>query len=160
MDIATISRIETGRMAGTLESHMKLARGLGAKLTQVYSGIEEAQARESISVQDQVERPEASVFHTGRVATQLLTKDVLKKKFMPSMITIETGGSTQKEELRLGTEKFLYVVDGSIDVVLGEETHHLIRGSTIYFEASLPHQYRNPSGKTARILAITTPPSL
>ena len=41
VDTATISRIETGKMSGTLESHIKLATALGYKLTELYAGIEE-----------------------------------------------------------------------------------------------------------------------
>ena len=51
VDTATISRIETGSMTGTLESHTKLSRALGVRLTQLYAGIEEAQTRDAVSVQ-------------------------------------------------------------------------------------------------------------
>ena len=90
----------------------------------------------------------------------MLTTEVLKKKLMPVLITIEPGGSTHKEENRVGTEKFLYVLEGSVDVKLAEDAHHLKRGSSLYFEASVPHVLTNAGPKTARCLAVTTPPAL
>lgn len=40
VDAATISRIERGRMPGTLESHFKLSRALGLTLAVLYEGLE------------------------------------------------------------------------------------------------------------------------
>ena len=42
VDAATISRMETGKMTGTLESHVRLATALGAKTTDLFAGLEEA----------------------------------------------------------------------------------------------------------------------
>jgi len=160
VDAATISRIETGQMTGTLESHMKLCRALGVKVTQLYAGIEEAQAAEIISAQPPTAHTEVYVHEAGKSAMTMLTSDVLKKKLMPVLITIEPGGSTHKEETRVGTEKFLFVLEGVIEARLGEDAHELKKGSTLYFDASTPHTLHNPGRKVARCLAVTTPPAL
>ncbi len=160
VDAATISRMETGKMTGTLESHMKLSHALGVKLTDVYAGIEEARVREGVAVQAPGGRTEVYVHQVGKSAMTMLTADVLKKKLMPVLIAIEPGGSTHKEEARIGTEKFLYVLEGAIEAKVGEETHALKRGSTLYLDASIPHILRNPGTKTAKCLAVTTPPVL
>ena len=160
VDAATISRIETGRMTGTIESHAKLTRALGVKLTELFSGIEEAQAKGAVAVQTPSRRTEVYVHQAGKSSMAMLTTEVLKKKLMPVLIAIEPGGSTHKEETKVGTEKFLYVLEGALEARIGEEIHVLKRGSTLYFEASLPHSLRNPGDKTARCLAVTTPPVL
>ena len=160
VDAATISRIETGRMTGTLESHVKLARGLGVKLTDLFLGIEEAQARKAVSVQGRGGRSEVYVYETGKSSMAMLTADVLQKKLMPALITIEPGGSTHKEENRVGTEKFLYVLEGELEAKVGQETHRLKRGSSLYFDSSLPHQLKNIGHKTIRCLSVVTPPVL
>jgi len=160
VDAATISRIETGRMTGTLASHTKLARGLGVRLTELYAGIEEAQGRGAVAVQAPSGRTEVYVHQAGRSSMAMLTTDVLAKKLMPVLIAIEPGGSTHKEEAKVGTEKFLYVLEGEVEAKVGEEIHRLRRGSTLYFEASLPHSLRNVGSKVARCLAVTTPPAL
>jgi len=160
VDAATISRIETGRMTGTLESHAKLARALGVRLTEVLSGLEEARAKGAVSVQAASRRSEIYVHQAGKSSIAMLTSDVLNKKLMPVLITIEPGGSTQKEEAKIGTEKFVYVLEGTLEARVGEEVHHLKRGSTLYFDASLPHSLRNAGSKTTRCLAVTTPPAL
>ncbi len=160
VDSATISRIETGRMTGTLESHMKIARALGVKFTQLYSGVEEAQAKGSVAVQPAGARTEVYVHEAGKASLSMLTTDILKKKLMPVLVTIEPGGSTQQEEARVGTEKFIYVLEGAVQARVADAVHELKRGSTLYLEASLPHSLHNPGSKVARCLSVTTPPAL
>ncbi len=160
VDPATISRMETGRMTGTLESHTRLSRALGVKLTELYAGIEEARSRELVSVQNAATRTEVYVHQAGKSSLTMLTTNVLKKKLMPVLITIAPGGTTHREEARVGTEKFLYMLEGELEAKIGEEVHRLKRGSTLYFEASTPHALKNPGPRTARCLSVVTPPVL
>ena len=160
VDAGTISRIETGKMTGTFESHLKLATALGTKVTDLYAGIEEARVRGGVSVQPAGRQGEVYVHEAGKSAITMLTTDVLRKKLMPVLITTEPGGATHKEEAKVGTEKFLYVLDGAIEAKIGLETHTLRRGSSLYLDASIPHSLRNPGAKPARCLAVTTPPVL
>ena len=160
VDAATICRIETGQMTGTLESHMKLARGLGVKLTALYEGLEEAHAKRGVALQQPSGRTEVYVHQAGKSSMSMLTTEILKKKLMPVLITIEPGGSTNKEEAKVGTEKFLYVLEGELEAKVGETTHQLKRGSSLYFEASIPHVLKNAGSRTVRCLSVVTPPVL
>jgi quercetin dioxygenase-like cupin family protein len=160
VDAATISRIETGRMTGTLESHLRLATALGLKLTDLYAGVEEARTRDAVAVQPLSARTDVYVHEAGKSSLTMLTTEVLKKKLMPVLISIEPGGSTAAEEARVGTEKFLYVLEGDLEAKIGEQTHALKRGSTLYFDASIPHTLRNPGRRPSKCLSVVTPPVL
>ena len=160
VDAATISRIETGKMMGTLESHIKLATGLGLKVTDLYAGIEEARTKDAVTVQTPSRHEGVYVHQAGKSAIALLTTEVLKKKLMPVLVTIEPGGSTHKEEARVGTEKFLYVLEGVVEAKVGEATHTLKRGSSLYLDASIPHLLKNTGRTVAKCLSVVTPPTL
>ena len=41
VQIATLSRIENGKMTGTLGSHMNIAKALGVDITEIYQGLQE-----------------------------------------------------------------------------------------------------------------------
>ena len=160
VDAATISRIETGKMSGTLESHIRLAAALGLKVTDLYSGIEEARTKDAVTLQSPSEQKDVYVHQAGKSSIAMLTTDVMRKKLMPVLVTIEPGGATQREETKVGTEKFLYVLDGTVEAKIGQDTHALKRGSSLYFDASIPHSLKN-SGKTvAKCLSVVTPPVL
>ena len=160
VDAATISRIETGKMSGTLESHINLATALGLKVTDLYAGIEEARTKDAVTVQPPAGQGDVYVHEAGKSSIAMLTADVLKKKLMPVLITIEPGGTTHKEEARVGTEKFLYVLEGSVEAKIGEATHELKRGSSLYLDASVPHSLKNIGRGAAKCLSVVTPPVL
>ena len=160
VDAATISRIETGKMSGTLESHINLATALGLKVTDLYAGIEEARTKDAVTVQPPAGQGDVYVHEAGKSSITMLTADILKKKLMPVLITIEPGGTTHKEEARVGTEKFLYVLEGSVEAKIGEATHELKRGSSLYLDASVPHSLKNIGRGAAKCLSVVTPPVL
>ncbi len=160
VDAATISRIERGKMTGTLECHIRLATALGVKITELYAGIEEARIKDAVTLQPPARRGDVYVHEAGKSSIAMLTTDILRKKLMPVLITIEPGGSTQKEEAKVGTEKFLYVLEGTLEAKVGEAAHELRRGSSLYLDASIPHSLRNTGARTAKCLSVVTPPVL
>jgi quercetin dioxygenase-like cupin family protein/DNA-binding XRE family transcriptional regulator len=160
VDIATISRIETGKMSGTLECHIRLATALGVKLTDLYAGIEEARVKQAATPTPPTRRRDVYVHQAGKASMTMLTTDVLRKKLMPVLITIEPGGSTLPEEARVGTEQFLYVLEGEVEARVGGQEHVLRRGAGLYLDASIPHRLHNVGRRAAKCLSITTPPAL
>ena len=160
VDAATISRIETGKMTGTLECHIRLATALGVKITDLYAGIEEARVKDAVTVQSAARRGDVYVHEAGKSSIAMLTSDILKKKLMPVLVTIEAGGSTHKEEAKVGTEKFLYVLEGTLEARIGDAIHELKRGSSLYLDASVPHSLKNAGRSTAKCLSVVTPPVL
>ena len=160
VDAGTISRIETGKMSGTLESHIKLATALGVKLTDLYGGIEEARTKDAVTVQSPTGHTDVYVHEAGKSSIAMLTTDIMQKKLMPVLVTIEAGGSTHREEAKVGTEKFLYILEGTVEARVGEAAHTLKRGSSLYLDASIPHSLRNVGRSVAKYLSVVTPPVL
>ena len=160
VDAATISRIETGKMIGTLECHLRLATALGVKVTDLYAGIEEARVKDATTLQGPSQRKDVYVHQAGKSSMALLTTDIMRKKLMPALITINPGGSTQQEEAKVGTEKFLYVLEGALEAIVGETRHELKRGSSLYLDASVPHSLKNTGRAAAKCLSVVTPPVL
>jgi glyoxylate utilization-related uncharacterized protein len=79
---------------------------------------------------------------------------------LPAIIELKAGGKTQKEELKIGAEKFLYVLNGRIEVTIGDNKEILEKSTTLYFDASLPHHIKNIGKSEALCLCIVTPVSL
>ena len=160
VDVATISRIETGKMSGTLESHIRLAAALGCKLTELYAGIEEIRAKRAATMLPSAQRKDVYVHQAGKSSITLLTSEIMQKRLLPILVTVQPGGATQREEARVGTEKFLYVLEGTLEAKVGDETHVLKRGSSLYLDAAVPHSFSNTGRVTAKFIAVMTPPAL
>jgi len=155
--LATLSRIETGKMTGTVKSHNGIARALDVTLSDLYSGFEIKSKK--VEIQPQQEQTDVFI-HNDKASYDILTKKVLSKKMMPTMLKLEKGAKTAPEESSKGTEKFLYILEGNIQAIVDNKTYSLNKGDSFYFDASLPHYWKNVSNNLARALCVITPPAL
>jgi len=155
--LATLSRIENGKMTGTLESHMKICEALDIALPDLYRDL--SPSKKTVEVQTEKTRTDVFV-HDQKTSSEMLASRALNKKMLPVLIKLQKGGSTHKEETKSGVEKFIYVLDGKIEAVLGEERYELSKGDTLYFESSISHYFKNASAVEARLIAVTCPPAL
>jgi transcriptional regulator with XRE-family HTH domain len=54
--------------------------------------------------------------------------------------------------------ELLYVLSGKLELRIGEDTHELSDGDSIYFESSRPHGYRRIGAKRTQALVVTLNP--
>ena len=157
IDAATLSRIENGRMTGTLQSHMAIAKALEVRLPDLYE-----KSLESPKQKPRADgRSSGGVFsHSGGSVSELLTSNVLRNKMMPLRLKLKGGSKTATEELPLGTERFVYVLDGRIQVKLSNVSHEIAEGESLYFNAALPHFFVNQLKTPSLCLIVSTPASL
>jgi len=152
---ATLSRIETGVMLGTVESHQAIAETLGISLGDLYSDIDSR--REKI---EHTQPTEQKVEKRGKASIQVLTSSALKKKMLPTLITLESSSelSVQKEEV--GVEKFVYCLKGEVEIKLDKASYKIKSKESLYFDASLPHTLKNSASKPAELFSVTSPPKI
>lgn len=84
VDKAIISKIESGKMSGTLACHKKIAEALGLKLSEFYHCLEDGKFHTA----------EFCPGHEKRVGTypdfmEVLTNLPFSKKLLPSIITLQ-----------------------------------------------------------------------
>lgn len=159
IQIATLSRIEHMKMTGTLECHMNIARALGVDITQLYSAI----IREETTASPQVKTAQSptDVFvHSDKSSYEILTSNVLAKRMMPILLKIEAGGQTNTEQNPPGSEKFVFVLEGKIEVHVREKSYALARHNTLYFDAGQEHRFVNAGNVTAKVICVGTPVAL
>jgi transcriptional regulator with XRE-family HTH domain len=157
VQLATLSRIEHLKMVGTLESHIHIAKALGIDVTQLYSDL----GKDLKTIE--VETPQSltdKFQHNDKTSSEILTKKVLDKRMMPVLIRLEIQGETTIEQNKIGSEKFIFILEGKVEAKIDKQSYILEKAHTIYFDASLPHQFRNAGKTLAKILCISTPVSL
>lgn len=154
---ATLSRIETGVMTGTIDSHRQIAKALGLSVAELYSGLDER--LEKIAHQPSNKRSLISV-RSSKVRCEVLTQEAVKKKITPLLITLESRGETEVERFEGGVEKFYFVLDGEVTARIDKKEFPLKEGETLYFDGSLPHQLVNRLSKKAQVFCAVSPPAL
>ena len=155
--IATLSRIENGIMTGTLKSHINICKALEVGLPEFYRELSVSQ--KTIELQTKEARTDVFV-HDKRATSEMLASNVMNKKMLPMLIKINKNGTTHKEETKPGVEKFIYVLDGKIDVFIGDQQYDLTKADTLYFDSSLPHYFKNIGPGEARLICVVCPPVL
>ena len=157
IDMATLSRIENGKMTGTLDSHMQIAEALGVRLPDLYEQVID----KVYEKQDEKARKRVETYsHSSGAVAELLTTGVLQKKMMPVVLKLKNGGHTASEEYSGITERFIYVTKGALEIRLENDSKTLKQGDSLYFDASLPHSFRNPLKSEVEALSVLTPSSL
>ncbi len=155
--LATLSRMENGKMTGTLSSHMNICKALEISLPDLYKDL--VAADKQVELQPKNTRMDVFV-HDRNATSEMLASKVLNKKMMPLLIRIAKGGTTHKEETKVGAEKFVYLLDGKLEAAIGDHKYSMSKGDTLYFESSLPHQFKNVGALEARLISVSCPPAL
>jgi transcriptional regulator with XRE-family HTH domain len=127
VQMATLSRIEHKKMVGTLESHMQIAKALGVDVTELYQGLSQANA-----IIDVGQDKNTDVFtHSDAASFEILTKNIMNKKMMPTLVRIEGNGKTNKEQGPGGSEKFIFILDGNVEAHVSGQVFALHKYNTL-----------------------------
>lgn len=154
---ATLSRIETGAMIGTVESHQKIADVLGVSLAELYAGADTRLEKTAHLKQDETRKV---THHSKNCQVELLVQESSKKKITPLLVTLQPGAELGQEKNEHGVEKFIYALEGEFKVRVDKEEYTLKPGETLYFEASLPHQISNARQRPSKLLMAVSPSKL
>ncbi len=155
--LSSLSRIETGKMTGTLESHVAIARSLGVRLAELYVSVEPF----GPAVEVHWAHPDEHRYRMAKGTTfTLLTSSPSQKKMLPVLFSLAPKKSAQGEKGTAGSERFLYLLKGNLEVSVGSEKFRMKPGEALYFQAFLPHGYANTGPAAAVVLSVTSPSSL
>ncbi len=158
---ATLSRIETGKLQGNITTYQKIAGAFGISLTDLCRDTTFGSGAASDPTPVTAHAKEAETFtYDQNASVILLTKQVLDKKMMPQLILLQPSGKTHVEQSKPGSEKWIFVLQGMVEVKAGERSYPLSADGTLYFDASIPHQLSNMGNELARCISVTTPVGL
>ena len=160
VDEAIISKIESGKMSGTVNCHKKLAEVFGLKLSELYAYLENG-------------KPEPAEFHPANSKTdtyqdflEILTAMPLSKKMLPVLLTLKPSEKKILEETLKKVERFIIVVEGELEVEIEGKTYQLKKepnsekGDSMYSKSSSRHKIKNTGTSIAKALCISSPPVL
>jgi transcriptional regulator with XRE-family HTH domain len=152
--LATLSRMENEKMAGTVEAQNRICDALGTSLATLYGELEAlTKTVENIATDGRIEHLPVS----AGARAELLVSKTRGKNMFPVMLSLLPGGETAMEQCGPGTEKFVYAMSGNFDAEIGGRTYGMKRGDSLYFDASLPHVFRNKSEAKSEVMCVASP---
>ena len=153
--IATLSRIENGKMIGRVESHIKLCEVLGVTLPELYKDF----SKKTLEViKEKVGH--AVGIQNNKFSSELLISDTHNKKIIPLVIKIAKGEQTSTDKTNTGVDKFVYMLQGKVEANIGNEKYGLSQNDSIYLDSSVPHYFKNAGIGEARLVCVICPPIL
>jgi quercetin dioxygenase-like cupin family protein len=153
--LATLSRIENNKMSGTMHSHLNICKALKVSISELYKELENAEKTiEPVSTETRAEH----FVYSQKSSFELLVTKVREKKILPLLLKLGPGGETPEENNSRGIEKFMYVISGSLQALIDNTTYELNSGDSLYFDASLPHKFKNTCSKKSEAICVISPP--
>ncbi len=145
-----ISQLERDRTAPSLASIARICDALGVRLSHIF----EQEPAPALVRRD--ERPAVD----GRGATEnhlLSSRDEPRFQAIESELAPGAGSGDELNSLP-GEMEFVYVLEGELELQVGDETHVLGEGDALTYPLAKPHTWRNPSqSDSARVLWVAVP---
>lgn len=145
-----ISQLERDRTAPSLSSIARICDALGVRLSHIF----EAEAPAAL-----VRRRERQPLE-GSSATQsylLSARDEARFQAIESEVAPGGGAGDELHSLP-GEAEFVYVLEGALELRVGDEVHVLEQGDAITYRLGKPHTWRNASDtEHLRVLWVSVP---
>jgi len=154
LDVDLLSQIEEGKVIPPLGTVIKLAKALHVKMGYFISG-EEGKA---YTIVRQGDRKVTSRYGSERekhygYEYESLAPHKTDRQMEPFLVTLEPSETDEERSTHDGQE-FIFVLQGEMEVRLGEEIHVLEPGDSIYYDSTVPHLVKCHGKEITKILAV------
>jgi transcriptional regulator with XRE-family HTH domain len=157
---ALLSQMENHLVSPSLGTMIKLARAMGVKVGDFLGETE----GEPFTIVRKDERKNVSRFASKDgvkygYSYESLGFDKKDRHMEPFIVTLEPATvKAMKTSVHEG-EEFIFVLEGEMEVILGNHTDVLYPGDSIYYDSTIPHRVQCHQDKITRILAVLFAPS-
>ncbi len=154
ISVELLSQIEAGKVVPPLGAVVKLAKAFELKMGYFISG-EEEKAYTIVRSDDREVTPrfDSSKEKRHGYAYEHLAPHKTDRYMEPFLVSLEPS-ETEEERSSHDGQEFIFVVQGEMEVRLGEEIHILQPGDSIYYDSTVPHLVKCHGKETTKILAV------
>jgi len=87
-----------------------------------------------------------------------LTPDAEDKHLWAYLVTLDPRKAHEMVEYRHLGEEFVYVLEGKVEIQVGDQVYQLKKGSTLHFNSNVPHKLQNLSTKKSQLIVVVYTP--
>lgn len=148
LSISFLSQLEHNKTSATLESFKKVSDALGVNPSYFFTTAHaEAQSTVVRGALDQVN------YETNTFIYRDLKGTMENPLFMPILVVLHPGDNRGNNLTHKGQE-FLYVLEGTLTVILNEETFTLQPNDCIFLDSAKPHYWQNHTKEPVKFLCV------
>lgn len=152
-----ISKLENGKALPSLALLHRLVHALGVNISWLFDEVDP----ESVQIYKAHERPTITL-DPGRGGNGVTLERVIPydngRLLQCNVHHLEVGGQSGEAIAHEG-EEVGYVLQGRVEIRIGDTAYALAAGDAFYFRSHHPHSYRNVGRQAASILWTCTPPT-
>jgi transcriptional regulator with XRE-family HTH domain len=152
---ALLSQMENHLVSPSLGTMIKLAKALGVRVGDFLGETE----GEPFAIVRKDERKTVSRFASKEGVKygyfyESLGFEKKNRRMEPFIVTLEPATvKTSKTSVHDG-EEFIFVLEGEMEVILGNHTDVLYPGDSIYYDSNVPHRIQCHQDRVTKILAV------
>lgn len=143
-----ISKVESGQATPSLAMLHRIAAALDTNIANL---TEEGPVDSPV-----LRRGKRAVVRTGDISLEPLTLPKRGGLLQANIHIVEPGAASDGQIVHAG-EEVGYVLEGKLELALGDERHVIEAGDSFMFSSHVPHGYRNIGRTVARVLWVNTP---
>ena len=150
---STISMIEKNSVSPSISSLKKVLNGIPISLVEFFNeDYNSEQNKQVVYTQD-----ELMDIGAGDVQMNLVGKSFPRRQMTFLVETYPPNADTGTEMLQNDAEEGGYIIEGQIELTVGNDVYILKANDSYYFDNNKPHRFRNPFDEVCKIVSATTP---
>lgn len=150
--VSWMSKLENGQLAPSLEGLVKIASVLGCSIDALVAGLA-VTPRHVVCRNGDTQPAGPRVGTTPGVTVEQRAGGWVGRRMQPAILHVSREGGRLPPQLGSG-ERFLLVLEGTVQVTYGDETLSLAAGDSMYCDAAVPHTIA-AVGRAARLVSVS-----
>ena len=150
---ATVSLIEHGRTDPSMGLLRKILNSLGVSFAEFFS------SETTTSEKYYYSRDELSEIGSGPISYLQVGSDLSESQLQILYERYDPGADTGQSMLSHDAEEGGIVLQGRLELTIGDEVQVLSAGDAYLFNSRLPHRFRNTGNEECLVVSACTPPT-
>ncbi len=147
-----LSQIENGRTIPSLPVLLQIIKILQTDYADFFEGLENQQTDTYILKRKKdythLEKEESEGFNYLSILSECFGNVAIQVNIL------ELQPNAKRERVTTDGYTYLYILQGEIDYLIGNEKVHLTDGDSLFFNATIPHVPQNNTHQPAKILVL------
>jgi quercetin dioxygenase-like cupin family protein len=145
-----LEKIEKGDVIPPVSAIIQIAKALSVESGTFLSGEQQKASEER--------RRKSFLVRTEAYAYQTLTPGAETKHLKAFLVTVDPQEEHKGVDYHHEGEEFIYVLEGKVEVMVGEEQNILKTGQSLHFNSAISHKLRNLAEKPAKVISVIYTP--
>jgi quercetin dioxygenase-like cupin family protein len=141
-----LSQIEEGKVSPPVGTLIQISRALSVD------------SAAFLAEEKRKERRSSYLKRTKAYAYKSLTPNAEDNHLWAYLITLAPKKEHEMVEYKHEGEEFIYVLEGKVEVQVGDQVNLLKPGKSLHFNSAIPHNLKNVSPKESKLMVVVYTP--